>query len=510
MDNREALAQSGLVIEPFGPGAVAVSEAPALSARRILPASCATSPTRWPMRRRRAPLERRLDQVLATIACHHSVRVGPQTHGRRDERAPARDGGDAGLGPVQPRPPDLCGAEARGCREAVRQTVGAATAFRHAGEGEHHDRPQAQSRRISFVPARARGALRRRLRSSARAARRARASLSCVRLLRSLGKPSPQKAQHRSLFRLQARRRAALAAHGLASCPVEIGCRPPADARSTCGRSSACCRAAPRRARWRPCARSSSPPSRCVNSSSSPSAIAASTVPAHVRKSFAEIGSCGDLAQIFVHVARRDAAHARRCGRCTGRAAGRAIPGSARTMRAMRRSRIFSFHILPLLPLNSKRSSPGVTVHVPVAQRGQPVAFVGAGVVLVADADERRVEQMHDGGEHLAAAEPWRCACARRSAGAARGSMRAERDHALVLVGVARLAPARVIAILLAPARVAARRLDVARRRRRRSRRLVGGRHGELADAVERRRRPSPACRSRRCSVNRLAVAPAR
>jgi DNA mismatch repair protein MutL len=76
MDNSEALAQSGLVIEPFGPGAVAVSEAPALVGkadlagivRDVADALADESPS--------APLERKLDQVMATMACHHSVRSG--------------------------------------------------------------------------------------------------------------------------------------------------------------------------------------------------------------------------------------------------------------------------------------------------------------------------------------------------------------------------------------------------------------------------------------------------
>jgi DNA mismatch repair protein MutL len=76
MDNREALAQSGLVLESFGPGAVAVSEAPALLGkadlagivRDVADALADESPS--------APLERKLDQVMATMACHGSVRSG--------------------------------------------------------------------------------------------------------------------------------------------------------------------------------------------------------------------------------------------------------------------------------------------------------------------------------------------------------------------------------------------------------------------------------------------------
>ncbi|MDB5568960.1 MAG: mutL [Hyphomicrobiales bacterium] len=76
MEHRDALAQSGLVVEPFGPGAVAVSETPALLGkadiagvvRDIADALADETPA--------TPLDRRLDHVLATMACHHSVRAG--------------------------------------------------------------------------------------------------------------------------------------------------------------------------------------------------------------------------------------------------------------------------------------------------------------------------------------------------------------------------------------------------------------------------------------------------
>ena len=41
---------------------------------------------------------------------------------------------------------------------------------------------------------------------------------------------------------------------------------------------------------------------------------------------------------------------------------------------------------------------------VPVAQRGQAEALVGLGVLVVADPDQRRLEQAHDRGQHLVAA----------------------------------------------------------------------------------------------------------
>ncbi len=76
LDHADALAASGLVVEPFGPGAVAVTETPSLIGkadiagvlRDVADALADDAPT--------TPLERRLDHVLATMACHHSVRAG--------------------------------------------------------------------------------------------------------------------------------------------------------------------------------------------------------------------------------------------------------------------------------------------------------------------------------------------------------------------------------------------------------------------------------------------------
>jgi DNA mismatch repair protein MutL len=71
------LAEFGLAIEPFGPGAVAVYELPALlkssdAIRLIRDLASALGEDELSM----VPLERRLDHVLATMACHNSVRSG--------------------------------------------------------------------------------------------------------------------------------------------------------------------------------------------------------------------------------------------------------------------------------------------------------------------------------------------------------------------------------------------------------------------------------------------------
>ena len=70
------LARYGLVIEPFGPGAVAVRETPGLLGEidaRALLRDLAEHMAEWD---EAVPLERRLMHVAATMACHGSVRAG--------------------------------------------------------------------------------------------------------------------------------------------------------------------------------------------------------------------------------------------------------------------------------------------------------------------------------------------------------------------------------------------------------------------------------------------------
>jgi DNA mismatch repair protein MutL len=72
----DALARYGLVVEPFGPGAVAVRETPALLGAidaRALMRDLAEHLAEW---EEALPLERRLMHVAATMACHGSVRAG--------------------------------------------------------------------------------------------------------------------------------------------------------------------------------------------------------------------------------------------------------------------------------------------------------------------------------------------------------------------------------------------------------------------------------------------------
>jgi len=72
----DALAAAGLVIEPFGPGALAVSEVPALLQKADLRAMLRDVVDLLCEDESASPLDDRLDRVLAGMACHHSVRAG--------------------------------------------------------------------------------------------------------------------------------------------------------------------------------------------------------------------------------------------------------------------------------------------------------------------------------------------------------------------------------------------------------------------------------------------------
>ena len=72
----DELASLGLVVEGFGPGAVMVREAPAAIAQGDLTALLGDLASDLAAEDGALSLARRLDQRLATFACHHSVRFG--------------------------------------------------------------------------------------------------------------------------------------------------------------------------------------------------------------------------------------------------------------------------------------------------------------------------------------------------------------------------------------------------------------------------------------------------
>ena len=72
----EDLASLGLVVEGFGPGAILVSEAPAVIAQGDLVGLVRDLAADLAAEDGAQSLARRLDEVLGTFACHHSVRSG--------------------------------------------------------------------------------------------------------------------------------------------------------------------------------------------------------------------------------------------------------------------------------------------------------------------------------------------------------------------------------------------------------------------------------------------------
>ena len=72
----DLLAGLGLAVEPFGPGAVAVHEAPAELKPGAIEPLLRDLADSLAEDGQAAPLEKKLDHVLATMACHYSVRSG--------------------------------------------------------------------------------------------------------------------------------------------------------------------------------------------------------------------------------------------------------------------------------------------------------------------------------------------------------------------------------------------------------------------------------------------------
>src|SRR5438105_13612072 len=99
-------------------------------------------------------------------------------------------------------------------------------------------------------------------------------------------------------------------------------------------------------------------------------------------------------------------------------------------------------------------------VHMAVAQRGQSVTVIVSCVLGIADTQPRRVEQADDDREHLISRHALTRDVASQAAAEPRECFGKGR-HALELLAIADETPVRVIAVLLASARVAARRLQL-------------------------------------------------
>ena len=175
------------------------------------------------------------------------------------------------------------------------------------------------------------------------------------------------------------------------------------------------------------------------------------------------------LAQVVVHVGRADVLDLALVVEVLEQLAARqflAAPDDAREARIAERDVVE----LARLALEAEPDRRAGDSRVAVAQRRQAERLVVARVLVVADADQRLLEELHHGRHDLRARQ-----AGRRDVGvgpaAQRRQRRGEIEDAVVLRFVADLAPARVIAMLLAAARVAAGGLQVAARIRDRSRR---------------------------------------
>src|SRR5262249_43889696 len=119
-----------------------------------------------------------------------------------------------------------------------------------------------------------------------------------------------------------------------------------------------------------------------------------------------------------------------------------------------------------------------------VLQRGETVAVVVPGVVIVANANKRRVQQMHNGGYDLFARQ-----AAQRHMLPHLGPNARERigegDQMLVLGAFAQFAETRMIPILLSSPGVSTCGLDVTVRRRADPNVGPGWRNGERLDAPQ-------------------------
>src|SRR6185503_7429724 len=119
--------------------------------------------------------------------------------------------------------------------------------------------------------------------------------------------------------------------------------------------------------------------------------------------------------------------------------------------------------MFPALPAELEADGATSDAHVLVAHRGQPERVVLPRILLVADANETALEQLHERRQYLLARQT-----RPRQVGACpppedRQGTR-ERLHAIELRLVTCRAPVGVIAVLLAPLRVTAGRLKVAPR----------------------------------------------
>ena len=122
--------------------------------------------------------------------------------------------------------------------------------------------------------------------------------------------------------------------------------------------------------------------------------------------------------------------------------------------------------------------------HMPSTQRGKAIRSVGASVFLVANANSGLGEQAHNHRQHLCFRQPLQCQITSQDPTQVRKSF--AKTHQLgEFPGVARLAPPRMVAILLSPASVATGCLQMASRIRTDPNARVSRRNRETADTIQ-------------------------
>ncbi len=119
------------------------------------------------------------------------------------------------------------------------------------------------------------------------------------------------------------------------------------------------------------------------------------------------------------------------------------------------------------------------------ADRREPDAVILIGVLLAADPEQAHVEQPHRAGENRLTAEVGRVSDVGREVAAEPWQQRREPLHAVELLAVAALAPARVVEVLLAPRCVDAGRLEMTPLVRADPDVVPRGRNGEAADTID-------------------------
>jgi len=174
----------------------------------------------------------------------------------------------------------------------------------------------------------------------------------------------------------------------------------------------------------------------------------------------ADLVVAGDFLQVFVHVGRADRLHLARVVHVLEELLPRQVadaPDHAREPGIVDGDAVELAALAAELELDAR----AVHLHVPVAHRREAEGVVLLGVALVADADAGALEQPNDERQHLAARQSLQRHVGAHLAAHARQHAR-ELGKMVELVGVAHFTPARVVAVLLSSARIAAGCLQVA------------------------------------------------